>query len=282
MIAVLLLASCASVRILTYNIHAGKDATGAANLQRVASIVRSTTADIVLLQEVDRNTQRSGDVDQVAELARLTGMRAEFGKSLDYQGGEYGIAILSRWPIVAHETIPLHIEPPQVRAGGSTEPRVALLVTVQSPRGELRIVNTHLDASREDGYRMQEVPQVLAAAHDAIAGGDFNAEPDSRVHDAVMRAGMRDAVAPMRSRTAAHVSGIRSEEADRLRLSTRAMQVGDGDRHRCVGSPAAAGDRAVTPPRHRRSARRQQRCAWYIFDREDMPWRTLTRSESAR
>lgn len=193
MIAVLLLASCASVRILTYNIHAGKDATGAANLQRVASIVRSTTADIVLLQEVDRNTQRSGDVDQVAELARLTGMRAEFGKSLDYQGGEYGIAILSRWPIVAHETIPLHIEPPQVRAGGSTEPRVALLVTVQSPRGELRIVNTHLDASREDGYRMQEVPQVLAAAHDAIAGGDFNAEPDSRVHDAVMRAGMRDA-----------------------------------------------------------------------------------------
>lgn len=120
-------------------------------------------------------------------------MHGAFGKSLDYQGGEYGIAILSRWPIVAHETVPLHIEPPQVRAGGSTEPRVALVVTIQSPRGPIRVVNTHLDASRDDAYRMQEAPAVVAIAQDAIAGGDFNSEPDSRVHETVMRSGMHDA-----------------------------------------------------------------------------------------
>lgn len=181
------------LRILTYNIHAGKDAAGRGNLERVAEVVRRAGADVVLLQEVDRNTVRSGNVDQVAELARLTAMHARFGKSLDYQGGEYGIAILSRWPIVAHEVVGLRIEPPQVRAGGSTEPRVALVVTIDTPRGPLRVVNTHLDASRDDAYRMQEVPRVIAAARGAIAGGDFNSTPGSAVHETVVRAGFRDA-----------------------------------------------------------------------------------------
>ncbi|HSP16340.1 MAG TPA: endonuclease/exonuclease/phosphatase family protein [Thermoanaerobaculia bacterium] len=194
LICVLLLTACAStthppLRILTYNIHAGKDATGKDNLERVAAIVKSTNADVVLLQEVDRNTTRSGNVDQVAELIRLTGMHGQFGKSLDYQGGEYGIAILSRWPITGHQIVPLRVEPPQVRAGGSLEPRIALIVTT----GSLRIANTHLDASREDTYRLQEIPQVLAAARGMIAGGDFNSTPDSAVHEQVLRAGRRDA-----------------------------------------------------------------------------------------
>lgn len=193
LLLLILLAGCASVdaplRILTYNIHAGKDAGGRDNLERVAAVIASSKADIVLLQEVDRNTTRSGKVDQLAELTRLTGMHGRFGKSLDYQGGEYGIAILSRWPITASEIVPLRVEPPQERAGGSQEPRVGFVVVTNA----LRVVNTHLDASRDDGYRLQEVPQVLAAGRDAIVGGDFNANPDSAVHDAVLRAGLRDA-----------------------------------------------------------------------------------------
>jgi endonuclease/exonuclease/phosphatase family metal-dependent hydrolase len=185
----LLLAGCASTRILTYNIHAGRDASGVDNLERVAAIITSSQADIVLLQEVDRNTTRSGNVDQLAELMRRTGMHGVFGKSLDYQGGEYGIAILSRGPIVAHEVVPLRVEPPQVRAGGSIEPRIALIVTTHG----FRIANTHLDASREDRYRMQEVPQLLSAARGVIIGGDFNSTPDSAVHEEVVRAGLRDA-----------------------------------------------------------------------------------------
>ena len=194
----LLTSACASappatLRLMTYNIHAGKDAGGKDNLERVASIVKSNAAEVVLLQEVDRHTTRSGNVDQIAELERLTGMHGIFGKSLDYQGGEYGIAVLSKWPITAKEVIPLHVEPPQVRAGGSIEPRIALIVTIDAPFGPLRIANTHLDASGEDLYRMQEVPQLLGAAKGMIAGGDFNSTPDSAVHAAVLRAGFRDA-----------------------------------------------------------------------------------------
>jgi endonuclease/exonuclease/phosphatase family metal-dependent hydrolase len=196
LLLLILLAGCASVpraeeplRILTYNIHAGKDAGGKDNLQRVAAVIAAAKAGIVLLQEVDRNTTRSGNVDQLAELMRLTGMHGRFGKSLDYQGGEYGIAILSRWPIASSEVVPLRVAPPQERAGGSHEPRVAFVVVTNG----LRIANTPMDASRDDHYRLQEVPQVLAVGRDAIVGGDFNATPDSAVHAEVLRAGLRDA-----------------------------------------------------------------------------------------
>src|SRR5699024_2778165 len=63
----------APLRVLVYNIHAGTDAGGVDNLARVAGVVRGSGADLVLLQEVDRLTTRSGRVDQVAELRRLTG-----------------------------------------------------------------------------------------------------------------------------------------------------------------------------------------------------------------
>nr|MDQ3389574.1 hypothetical protein [Gemmatimonadota bacterium] len=116
-------APASEVRVLIYNMHAGKDAGGVNNLERMATVVRETGADLVLLQEVDRGTLRSGGVDQPATLARLTGLHAAFGSTLDYQGGEYGIALLSRWPILSDTLLSLPVEPPQERAGGSREPR---------------------------------------------------------------------------------------------------------------------------------------------------------------
>lgn len=175
------------VDALIYNIHAGRDASGADNLERVASLIRTSGAEIVLLQEVDRGTTRSGGVDQLAVLMKRTGLHGVFGKSLDYQGGEYGIAVLSRWPITSSKVVPLHTDPPQPRAGGNIEPRVALVVR----SGGMTIVNTHLDASREETWRLQETQQLLQLEPD-IAGGDFNAEPGSHVYGRLVAAGYRD------------------------------------------------------------------------------------------
>ena len=194
---VFLFTSCASVpdaplRVLVYNIHAGKDAKGVDNLERVAALVKSSQADVVLLQEVDRGTTRSGGVDQLATLMRLTGMHGVFGKSLDYQGGLYGIAILSRWPLANDEIVPLRIDPPQPRAGGSLEPRIALIAETRG----ITIANTHFDASREDTWRRQEVMELLRSATRRkvdVAGGDFNAEPASAVYATMSDAGFRDA-----------------------------------------------------------------------------------------
>ena len=170
------------------------------NLERVAAVVRSAGADIVLLQEVDRRTTRSAGVDHAAELARLTGFRMAFGKSLDYQGGEYGIAILSRWPISGQTTLDLPVDPPQERSGGSLEPRAALRVSVAAPSGPITVLNTHLDASRDDRWRRQEITRLLAIATEAranggalLVGGDLNSTPESAVQEEVRRAGFIDA-----------------------------------------------------------------------------------------
>ena len=198
--ALVLTAGCATappkdrLRVLVYNIHAGKDAGGVNNLQRVAEVIEASRADVVLLQEVDRKTTRSGGDDHLAELESLTGMRGAYGKSLDFQGGAYGIAVLSRWPIAPVDVVPLRTEPPQPRAGGSIEPRVALIVETNG----MTIMNTHFDASNVETYRLQEVEQLLAlvrqsGARPALIGGDFNAEPASAVYERLRDSGLRDA-----------------------------------------------------------------------------------------
>ena len=91
------------------------------------------------------------------------------------------------------------VTPLQARAGGSYEPRAALVVVARTPIGRLTALNTHLDASREENYRLQEVAHVLTILERSrksklpmVAGGDFNAEPGSEVHKRVLAAGLRD------------------------------------------------------------------------------------------
>lgn len=187
------------LRVLVLNMHAGADAAGARNLDRVAALVGETAADVVLLQEVDSVTRRSGGVDQAAELARSTGFHARFGNALAYQGGGYGIATLSRFPVRSSRLIRLPVDPPQERSGGSREPRGVLHVIVETPGGPLHVLNTHLDPSGDDRWRRQEGDSVLAVARrlaadglPVLAGGDFNATPDSDAQRALRAGGLRD------------------------------------------------------------------------------------------
>lgn len=189
-----------SVRVLVYNIHAGKDADGEESLRRIAALIRDREADVVLLQEVDRGTGRSGRTDQPSELARLSGLHAAFGKTLDYDGGEYGIALLSRWPIAGDTLVPLPVEPPRERAGGSREPRGVHHVRIEGPGGTLHVLNTHLDPSPESRWRRQELETVLDVARElrreeamVLLGGDFNARPRSAAIGRVLEDGWRDA-----------------------------------------------------------------------------------------
>jgi endonuclease/exonuclease/phosphatase family metal-dependent hydrolase len=175
--------------VVSYNIHAGKDASQQPNLERVARVIDSLRADIVLLQEVDRGTDRSGHVDQVAELERLTGMHGAFAKSLDFQGGDYGIAALSRWPIQSSETVPLPTDPHADRGVKMYEPRVAIHLVVSTPAGPLHLAGTHLGAESASTFRDQEAAVLLdhlrthvPSTAPVVIGGDFNSTPDSDVH----------------------------------------------------------------------------------------------------
>jgi len=194
------LAAPSTFKVLVYNVHAGKDAGGKDNLQRVADVVREVDADVVLLQEVDKGARRSGGVDQPSEYAKRTGYHVAFGRSLDYDGGEYGIAMLSRWPIRRDSAIHLPVDPPQERSGGSHEARIAMSALIDAPFGELTLFNTHIDASGDDRWRLQEIRTIEQLAQSAIRagkkrvlfGGDFNSTPESAVQTQLRVNGFRD------------------------------------------------------------------------------------------
>jgi len=152
--------SPARVAVLTYNIYHGEDANGGSNLDAIARIIKSLEPDLVALQEVDNKTARAKGLDLTAELSRRTGMHGVFGKAMDYDGGGYGEAVLSRYPVIETKNNPL---PHSAKA----EPRAALEIHIELPGGmKMAFAGTHLDHQRD-----YDLPIVLA--------GDLNAAPGS-------------------------------------------------------------------------------------------------------
>ena len=173
-----------TLRVLTYNIHHGEGADGRVDLSRLAGVVTSVHPDLVALQEVDEGTERASGVDELAELARLTDLHPAFGKAMDYWGGEYGVAILSRWPFLRTHNDPLPNLLPD------REPRTALTVEVAVGEGGPRIefTSTHLDQGRDPENRLAQARYLnerLVRDDDraTILAGDMNARPDTPVMD---------------------------------------------------------------------------------------------------
>jgi endonuclease/exonuclease/phosphatase family metal-dependent hydrolase len=164
------------LRVMTYNIHHGRGADNAIDLQRVADVINRADVDVVALQEVDVRTRRSGGVDQLAELARLTNMHARFGKGRDFDGGDYGQAILSRRPIAS---LVVHSLPP----ANDADRRVALDARIpgNANHPDVRFVGTHLHHVSED-FRVAQAKRLIEILGDdatVILTGDFNAIPGS-------------------------------------------------------------------------------------------------------
>lgn len=175
----------AEFTVLSYNIHHGEGTDGMLDLQRIADVINTSGAELVALQEVDERAGRTGGEDQAAELARLTGMHHAFAPFMDFQGGRYGLAVLSAHPIQARRVIQL---PP-----GKHEPRAALLVEVAPPASpRLTLVSLHLDWLADDAERFAQAEALIAALEDepaVILAGDFNDEPGSRTMRAFEEAG---------------------------------------------------------------------------------------------
>lgn len=165
-----------TLRLLTYNIKHGLGNDGNVDLERSAAVINALAPDLVALQEVDSSVERTGGIDQARRLGELTGMHAVFGDFMEYQGGHYGMAILSRYPIVGSQN---HRLPP------GEEPRSALAarVRVDDSGREIVFVGIHLYNTLEE--RLCQAKRVLDAMADetapVILAGDFNSTPDSEV-----------------------------------------------------------------------------------------------------
>ena len=123
---------------------------GRVDLKRTAEVIRSLSPDLVTLQEVDKNCTRSGSIDLTEELAGILKMEGRFGKFMNFQGGEYGMAVLSKFPIISHQ---VHVLP------RGAEPRCALEVRVNSGKDwEVNSFVRHssrLDERRPEGLSVQ-------------------------------------------------------------------------------------------------------------------------------
>lgn len=149
------------------------------NLLCIARHVEASGADVVCLQEVDRGAARSDRVDMPAFLAASTSLKhAYFIKIRDFQGGEYGTAILSRYPITESRT---YNYPVTVATQGTS----CGYVTLDVEGTPVTVFNTHLSVENEESNTetllcLGEILSVFATAHPEgfLCCGDFNTSPE--------------------------------------------------------------------------------------------------------
>ena len=157
-----------TVRLTSYNIQHGQGMDGNIDLDRQARILRKARADVASIQEVDSATRRSEGRYTLGEIGRKAKMFATFAPTIDYQGGKYGIGILSRKRPLSVRRIPLP---------GREEPRMLLVAEFK----HYVVACTHLSLTEED--RMASIPLIVEEAarwqKPFLLLGDLNATPAS-------------------------------------------------------------------------------------------------------
>lgn len=175
----------ASIKVMSYNIHHANPPSkpDVIDLDAIVRVIEAQDPDLVALQEVDVNTERSGEGNQAEMIAEKLNMYAYFGKALDYEGGEYGNAILSKFPLSEETTHNLPNAP-----GDNTERRVMAAAKLKIPNGpELLFGSIHLDYKRDSPSRITQLEEIIEISEKEdlpmILAGDFNDSPGSETID---------------------------------------------------------------------------------------------------
>lgn len=172
-----------TLRVLSYNLHhcnpPSKEKEGIIDMDAIEQAIARQKPDLVSLQEVDINTKRSGNINQAVWLAQKLKMNFYFGKAIDYDGGDYGVAILSRFPLSDQQTykLPKNADP-------KAEQRVFAITTVEIAKNVfIRFASTHLDAQRAEENRMMQAKEIVKLTANEtlplVVAGDLNAVPGS-------------------------------------------------------------------------------------------------------
>lgn len=171
-------------RVVSWNIRAARSAP----VDAIAAELKVMEADLIALQEVDVRTRRGGFVEQPAALAAALGFHHVFAASIKWDEGDYGLALLSRWPLV-------EVQRHRLPVTDGLEPRIVLEVAVCHEGRMLRLFNHHADnrvASRHAGFAGMLGILGPHMGRGILVAGDFNEGADAPGVRGLLEAGLRD------------------------------------------------------------------------------------------
>lgn len=157
-----------TLRIMCYNVRNCRGMDEVVDYQRIASIMNRVNPDVIAVQELDSATERNNRVYALKELAERTRMFYTYAPAIDYQGGKYGVGILSKEKPIRYQTVPLP---------GREENRVLLIAEFE----DYLLCCSHFSLTDED--QVLSAPIIFEAVKDVkkplFLAGDMNSVPDS-------------------------------------------------------------------------------------------------------
>ena len=164
------------VKLMSYNVRNTKGMDGIRNLQRVANVIINEAPDVVAVQELDSMTTRSNQQYVLGELAERTQMHATYAPAISFQGGKYGIGILSKETPLNIRTYPLP---------GREEARMLLVAEFEN----YVFACTHLSLTEEDRLASLDIikSSVVKSNKPYFLAGDLNDQPDSKFIQALQQ-----------------------------------------------------------------------------------------------
>ena len=157
-----------TLKLMSYNIKNANGMDNVCNFQRIANVINNTSPDVVAIQEVDSMTNRSGQKYVLGEIAERTQMHGHFAPAIDYDGGKYGIGLLTKQVPLRLQTLPLP---------GREEARTLILAEF----ADYIYCCTHMSLTEEDRMKSLELVKAFTSSSTKplFLAGDMNAEPES-------------------------------------------------------------------------------------------------------
>lgn len=159
------------ISIGSYNIHSCVGLDRRCSPSRIASVLQELDCDIYALQEVDNEPGQDDDSQQLEYLSQEMNMAAVPGMRIVRHSGQYGNALLTRFPIIS-------VHRHDLSYGKWLEPRGALDVELDVGGRALRVIATHLGLSRsERRFQWRHLLAAIASSppdHPTIVLGDMN------------------------------------------------------------------------------------------------------------
>lgn len=159
------------ISIGSYNIHSCVGLDRRRSPSRIADVLRELDCDIYALQEVDNEPGDDEDSKQLEYLSEAMHMAAVPGMSIVRHSGEYGNALLTRFPVA-------RVHRHDLSYGKWLEPRGAIDVELDIGGRALRVIATHLGLSRsERRFQWRQLLAAIAASppeHPTVVLGDMN------------------------------------------------------------------------------------------------------------